>query len=350
MATLGTATSEEHIKRLFRLVPSILFCFDGEPAARRPGAPWSRCCRTCRTASACASCSSRGDPDSLVRAEGEDAFRARITQQAQPLAEYFFQQLMLEADPATLEGKAHLATLAAPLLEKIPGNNLRLLMRQRLSEITGLSGENIGQLAHQPAAVVHGSRSERHLGRRRLFRASAYYENEPSHAPFDAAPGYGEAQPRKSWNKDKAWDGKKWDGKKWDKGGRGDFKAPQRTPVSVESTTLNALRTLLHHPQLALKVDDAGTLAREQDTYAQLLVSLLEALQKNRGRARCNSSRAGTHAPGRLLQALGEKEWLIVQENLKSSSSTPLLNSPRASVSASGRSVYAASCRRATVN
>lgn len=61
------------------------------------------------------------DPDSLVRAEGEDAFRARITQQAQPLAEYFFQQLMLEADPATLEGKAHLATLAAPLLEKIPG-------------------------------------------------------------------------------------------------------------------------------------------------------------------------------------------------------------------------------------
>ncbi|MBE1189271.1 hypothetical protein IH740_31800, partial [Escherichia coli] len=49
-------------------------------------------------------------------------------------------QLMLEADPATLEGKAHLATLAAPLLEKIPGNNLRLLMRQRLSEITGLSG------------------------------------------------------------------------------------------------------------------------------------------------------------------------------------------------------------------
>ncbi|RYL30724.1 DNA primase, partial [Citrobacter freundii] len=66
------------------------------------------------------------DPDSLVRAEGEDAFRARITQQAQPLAEYFFQQLMLEADPATLEGKAHLATLAAPLLEKIPGNNLRL--------------------------------------------------------------------------------------------------------------------------------------------------------------------------------------------------------------------------------
>lgn len=149
VATLGTATSEEHIKRLFRLVPSILFCFDGDQAGRK--AAW----RALESVLPNLQDGKRvrflflpegEDPDSLVRAEGEDAFRARITQQAQPLAEYFFQQLMLEADPATLEGKAHLATLAAPLLEKIPGNNLRLLMRQRLSEITGLSGENIGQI------------------------------------------------------------------------------------------------------------------------------------------------------------------------------------------------------------
>lgn len=103
-----------------------------------------------------------------------------------------------------------------------------------------------------------------------------------------------------------------------DKGGRGDFKAPQRTPVSVESTTLNALRTLLHHPQLALKVDDAGTLAREQDTYAQLLVSLLEALQKNPRQSSMQLIARWHGTPqGRLLQALGEKEWLIVQENLE---------------------------------
>ncbi|MHA5869585.1 toprim domain-containing protein, partial [Pseudomonas aeruginosa] len=126
VATLGTATSEEHIKRLFRLVPSILFCFDGDQAGRK--AAW----RALESVLPNLQDGKRvrflflpegEDPDSLVRAEGEDAFRARITQQAQPLAEYFFQQLMLEADPATLEGKAHLATLAAPLLEKIPGNN-----------------------------------------------------------------------------------------------------------------------------------------------------------------------------------------------------------------------------------
>ena len=35
VATLGTATSEEHVRRLFRLVPSILFCFDGDQAGRK---------------------------------------------------------------------------------------------------------------------------------------------------------------------------------------------------------------------------------------------------------------------------------------------------------------------------
>ena len=35
VATLGTATSEEHLKRLFRIVPSVLFCFDGTPPDAR---------------------------------------------------------------------------------------------------------------------------------------------------------------------------------------------------------------------------------------------------------------------------------------------------------------------------
>ena len=154
VATLGTATSEEHLKRLFRLVPSVLFCFDGDSAGRK--AAW-------RALEATLPNLQDGrrarflflpegeDPDSLVRAEGTDAFQARINQQAQPLADYFFQQLSEEADPRSLEGKAHLATLAAPLIEKVPGANLRALMRQRLAELTGLNGEALHQLAATPA-------------------------------------------------------------------------------------------------------------------------------------------------------------------------------------------------------
>ncbi len=35
VATLGTATSETHLERLFRHVPEVIFCFDGDEAGRK---------------------------------------------------------------------------------------------------------------------------------------------------------------------------------------------------------------------------------------------------------------------------------------------------------------------------
>ena len=96
VATLGTATSEEHIKRLFRVVPNILFCFDGDNAGRK--AAW-------RALEATLGNLKDGlqarflfvpegeDPDSLIRSEGLEAFQARIAQQAVPLTAYFFTHL-----------------------------------------------------------------------------------------------------------------------------------------------------------------------------------------------------------------------------------------------------------------
>ena len=79
-----------------------------------------------------------------------------------------------------------------------------------------------------------------------------------------------------------------------------------------------ALRTLLHHPHLALKVDTASKLAAEDDLYAQLLVSLLEALQKspNLSPLQLIARWHGTEQ-GLLLRALAEKEWLIDADNLE---------------------------------
>ncbi|MBF4209955.1 DNA primase [Pseudomonas donghuensis] len=316
VATLGTATSEEHLKRLFRVVPSVLFCFDGDQAGRN--AAW-------RALEAALPSLQDGrkarflflpegeDPDTLVRAEGTDAFRARINQHAQPLADYFFQQLTEEADPRSLEGKAHMATLAAPLIEKVPGANLRALMRNRLKEITGLDNQQVEQLAH-----------------------SAPVEAPPSYDPgidYDAipdyTPDYGDfhqpeyAPPQQQWAPNKGgkkkWEGKPWDkkGKPWERNGQRQD-APPRVPTSVEPPTLSALRTLLHHPQLAKKVEDASQLAAEEHVYAQLLVALLEALQKN-PELRSLQLIARWHGTeqGRLLRALAEKEWLIDADNLE---------------------------------
>jgi DNA primase len=296
VATLGTATSEEHLKRLFRIVPSVLFCFDGDAAGRN--AAWRAL-------------------DTLVRAEGTDAFRARINQHAQPLADYFFQQLSEEADPRSLEGKAHLVTLAAPLIDKIPGNNLRALMRQRLSEITGLSGEALSQVASAPRSQPsHASPAP----------GGDYpdYADIPDSAFYDAAPdlgGYEQPASAPSYERStgKGKGGWKKDGGKWSKKGQGDFapRAP-RTAVSVESPHLSALRTLLHHPQLAQKVEDVSHFADEDDTYAQLLVALVGALQKNPGlRSLQLIARWHGTEQGRLLRALAEKEWLISADNLE---------------------------------
>jgi DNA primase len=318
VATLGTATSEEHLKRLFRVVPSVLFCFDGDAAGRN--AAW-------RALEATLSSLQDGrrarflflpdgeDPDTLVRSEGTDAFRARINQHAQPLADYFFQQLCEEADPRSLEGKAHLMTLAAPLIDKIPGNNLRTLMRQRLSEITGLSSEALQQMA--PAA--HNSQSSQsnapagdHPGYPEI-PDSAYYDVEPSRNEYEnpsPAPEFERNKGKGSWKKD---------GGKWHKKGQGEFapRAP-RTAVSVESPHLSALRTLLHYPQLAQKVEDVSHFAAEDDTYAQLLVALLGALQKSPNlRSLQLIARWHGTEQGRLLRALAEKEWLIEHDNLE---------------------------------
>lgn len=324
VATLGTATSEEHLKRLFRLVPSVLFCFDGDAAGRK--AAW-------RALEATLPNLQDGrrarflflpegeDPDTLVRSEGTDAFRARINQHAQPLADYFFQQLSEEADPRSLEGKAHLVTLAAPLIDKIPGNHLRALMRQRLSEITGLSGEMLQQVAQSapstPAASTGSHEPPADYGH--------YYDAQPEYGDVadyanhiePPAEAYEQKKPwqkgeGKSWKKDGEW--KK--GSDWKKGSRDN--APPRKPVHVESPTLTALRTLLHHPQLAQKVEDVSHFADEDDTYAQLLVALVGTLQKS-PKLRSLQLIARWHGTeqGRLLRALAEKEWLIEGDNLE---------------------------------
>ncbi|AJP54708.1 DNA primase [Pseudomonas simiae] len=313
VATLGTATSEEHMKRLFRVVPSVLFCFDGDQAGRN--AAW-------RALEATLSSLQDGrrarflflpegeDPDTLVRSEGTDAFRARINQHAQPLADYFFQQLTEEADPRSLEGKAHMATLAAPLIDKVPGANLKSLMRMRLQEITGLSGEAVSQLVHNTPHDAPPPAYDPGMDYDAMPDYSDFHQPQEAYAPQQ------EWTPKKSGN-----DGKKWEKKPWSKNGkRGDRDeayAP-RTPVAVEAPTLIALRTLIHHPQLAEKVESADHFANASNTYAQVLTALIEAVQKN---PKLNSIQLmarwhGTEQ-GRLLKALAEKEWLIDGDNLE---------------------------------
>jgi DNA primase len=136
VATLGTATSTEHIERLFRVVADLVFCFDGDPAGRAAGwralevaLPFLRDGRQIGFLFLPES----EDPDSLVRREGRTAFEQRL-EQAMPLADYLFAELRTRAHPDTLAGRARLAELARPLLEKLPEGHFRDLMILRLQQ------------------------------------------------------------------------------------------------------------------------------------------------------------------------------------------------------------------------
>jgi DNA primase len=138
LATLGTSTTSEHIKQLLRIAPEIVFCFDGDAAGRQ--AAW-------RALESALPLVREGhqlgflflpegeDPDSLVRAEGREAFEARL-EGAVPLSSLFFDTLGRQVDLGSLDGRARLAELARPLLSNMPVGLFRQMMLQQLAELT----------------------------------------------------------------------------------------------------------------------------------------------------------------------------------------------------------------------
>lgn len=164
VATLGTATSYEHISLIFRLVPDVIFCFDGDEAGRK--AAWKALNEALPLMSDGRSARflflpDGEDPDSLVRKEGQQGFMARFAE-CQHLAEFFFDALGSEVDLSSLEGKAKLSSLAMPMINKIPEGVLKQLMVNRLSALTGLETDRLLRAAtHDESRLGTTSRNSR---------------------------------------------------------------------------------------------------------------------------------------------------------------------------------------------
>jgi DNA primase len=145
VATLGTSTTHEHLERLFRTVPEVVFCFDGDRAGRE--AAWRALENTLPVLQDGRQARflflpEGEDPDSLVRKEGKDAFERRV-REAMPLSEYLFEHLAAQVDMGSLDGRARLVDLARPLLRQIPEGVFRQLLGQRLGELSGMDGSRL---------------------------------------------------------------------------------------------------------------------------------------------------------------------------------------------------------------
>ena len=161
VATLGTATSEHHLRRLFKIVPEVIFCFDGDNAGRNAA---SRAMETVLPVledglqARFLFLPEGEDPDSLVRKEGKPAFEERLNN-AIHLPEFLFQHLKEQVDFDTLDGKARLDQLAAPLINRLPKGMLRNLMKQKLNSELGTASVALEKLEQEPALPAPASHS-----------------------------------------------------------------------------------------------------------------------------------------------------------------------------------------------
>ncbi|HHH89105.1 MAG TPA: DNA primase, partial [Aliiroseovarius sp.] len=122
VATLGTATTADHLQRLFRLCNEVVFCFDGDRAGRE--AAW----RALENALPVMQDGRQirflflpegEDPDTQVKKIGAADFEAAI-EAAMPFSEFFFSRLKQPLDMEHLDGRAQLVSQARPLLDKLP--------------------------------------------------------------------------------------------------------------------------------------------------------------------------------------------------------------------------------------
>ena len=140
VATLGTASGEAHFHKLYRYADEVVCCFDGDQAGRQ--AAWRALESALPTLNEHRQIKlvflpDGEDPDSLIRKQGKAGF-LQFIDNAMPGLEFLFQRLAQGLDLDSVDGRARLAGLITPYIEKVPTGVLRTLLEQKVRDTTGL--------------------------------------------------------------------------------------------------------------------------------------------------------------------------------------------------------------------
>jgi DNA primase len=153
VATLGTSTTPDHVRKLLRIVDRIVFSFDGDAAGRK--AAW-RALEACLPEAADTKrmeflfLPPQHDPDSFVREQGVAGFEALLAE-ALPLSEFLIQGLSSQVDLDEPEGRARFLALAKPLLQALPMAALRLQILHRVAEVGAVGTAELERFVGGPA-------------------------------------------------------------------------------------------------------------------------------------------------------------------------------------------------------
>lgn len=162
VATLGTATTDEHLNRLFRLTDEVIFSFDGDRAGR--DAAWKAL--EIALPHVCEGRQIRfvflpdgHDPDSFVQHYGAVKFEQAVTSGV-AMSDFLVNELSSRVDMDSVDGRARLAELAKPLVQKIPAGVYKELLTSRLADNVGLPVAKLEAILNLATPSATGSRPE----------------------------------------------------------------------------------------------------------------------------------------------------------------------------------------------
>ena len=156
VATLGTATTPDHLHQLLRSSPEVVFCFDGDRAGRE--AAW----RAAENALPLLGGNHQlkfmfladgEDPDSVVNQHGAEAFNAQVSQ-AKNYSDFFFDSLEARVDISSMDGRARLVEIAKPYLRHVPSGVYRDMLEQRLAEKAQTTTNVLNKHLERPAETL----------------------------------------------------------------------------------------------------------------------------------------------------------------------------------------------------
>jgi DNA primase len=171
VATLGTATTTENLRRLTRLTDRILFCFDGDRAGR--AAAW----RALETALPYGGGTLElkflllpegDDPDSFVRSRGPEAFLA-MAEQAAPLSDFLVKELATRVDLGTVDGRSRFQAVAKPLLKRLPEGTYRAAVMDAFGAALRITPAVLDQMMSDEAPAAPPPRLALAGGRRKTL-------------------------------------------------------------------------------------------------------------------------------------------------------------------------------------
>ncbi|QZA78180.1 DNA primase [Deefgea tanakiae] len=150
VASLGTACTPEHVRKLLKLADEVVFGFDGDKAGIR--AAWRALENSLPEVKDGKELKflflpAEHDPDSYVQAFGKAQFELLIAESALPLSQYLLKELAGQVDLTMEEGRARLVHIARPYLDELTqAPILKLMIGKRLAEMCQLSSAEFASL------------------------------------------------------------------------------------------------------------------------------------------------------------------------------------------------------------